>query len=49
MANANINEAFVAMSEADILITSKSGFPWMAAVLSDPPLVIALPLGGTRF
>jgi hypothetical protein len=49
MAHANVNEAFIAMAEADILITSRSGFPWMAAVLSDPPLVIAFPLGGTRF
>ena len=48
MAHANVNEAFVAMAEADILITSRSGFPWMAAALSDPPLVIAFPLGATR-
>ena len=36
-------EAYTAMCEADVLITSTSGFAWVAGALCTPPMTVALP------
>ena len=39
-------QAFTALCDADILVTSPSAFPFLAATLCDPKLVVAIPLPG---
>ena len=43
----NILESFTAMCESDVFVSSPSGFSWITALLCDPELTIAFPLGGS--
>jgi len=45
--DADIYEAVTIMCEADILVTSTSGFAWAAAAFCSPPLTISFPWGNT--
>lgn len=42
----NMLQAFTALCDADILVTSPSAFPYLAAALCDPKLIVAIPLPG---
>ena len=39
-------QAFTTLCDADILVTSPSAFPYLAAALCDPKLIVAIPLNG---
>ena len=41
--NASFFESFTAMCQADVLVTSTSGFAWTAGALCTPPMTIAVP------
>jgi hypothetical protein len=46
IAESSFLQAFTALCDADILVTSPSAFPYLAAALCDPKLTVAIPLPG---
>ena len=43
----NYLEAFSMMCESNVLVTSPSGFSWLAAMFCDPKLTVAFPLASS--